>query len=321
MRDGEILNFSAFMTELADCTDRAAPADFRQAALKALQRHIDFAAAIWGSAAIGTGLAFREVMMVGLPESAIAEVEAGASADPRLLHVLSTPGTSVAYSIGAADPEIMQVQMARYGVKHIMSTAFFDAELGIATGIVLLGSDTAPPFDEPARQFMEAAFGHLLRCWSENQIRALEREIAAAAGLANHAAASYHGVVSAAQEGFLVLFRCEWPGWHGPLLPDPVRALLSGPDSGRFTGQKVVLTVRHGHDVSLLLIRERVVADELRAREREVASLCAGGASYREIADVLGFAPATARNHIAAVHRRLGVSRNSEISALLAAAR
>lgn len=321
MLNGEITNFSAFMTDLADFTDRAEPANFRQQALGALQQHVGFVAAIWGSAAIGAGLAFREVVMVGLPESAINEVEAGASADPRLLSVLGAPGTSVAYSVGDDDPEIMQVQMARYGVRHIMSTAFFDAELGLASGIVLLGADSAPPFDEAARQFMEAAFGHLLRCWSENQIRALSREIATAAGLSSHAAASHHGVVSAAQEGFLALFRREWPGWRGPLLPDAVRGLLLGPEGGRYLGADIVLSIRHGHDVTLLLIRERVLADDLRPRERAVAQLCAGGASYRDIAEALGIAPATARNHIAAVHRRLGVNRNSEISALLAAAR
>ena len=321
MSDGEILNFSAFIAELAECTERAPPTEFRQAALAALKRHVEFTAAIWGSAAIGAGLAFREVVLTGLPQTAIAEVEAGASVDPRLLSVLGAPGTSMAYSVGVDDPELMQVQMARYGVKHIMSTAFFDAELGLASGIVLLGAEAALPFDAAAQRFMEAAFGHLLRCWSENQIRALGREIAAAAGLSSHAAASHHGVVSAAQEGFLALFRREWPGWHGPVLPDAVRGLLLGPEGGRHTGEQIVLSVRHGHDVSLLLIRERVVADDLRPRERAVAQLCAGGATYRDIAKTLGIAPATARNHIAAVHRRLGVSRNSEISALLAAAR
>ena len=119
MSDGDILDFSAFMTRLAECTERAEPAEFRQDALRALQQHVGFVAAIWGSAAIGAGLAFREVVMVGLPESAIAEVEAGASADPRLLRVLGDPGTCIAYSVGAEDPEIMQVQMARYGVRHI----------------------------------------------------------------------------------------------------------------------------------------------------------------------------------------------------------
>jgi hypothetical protein len=74
MSNGEILNFSAFMTSLADCTESAAPADFRQQALLALQEHVAFAAAILGSAAIGAGLAFRAVVVTGLPASHVADV-------------------------------------------------------------------------------------------------------------------------------------------------------------------------------------------------------------------------------------------------------
>jgi DNA-binding CsgD family transcriptional regulator len=60
--------------------------------------------------------------------------------------------------------------------------------------------------------------------------------------------------------------------------------------------------------------------DDLTARERRVAELSARGLTYRDIASVLGLAPATARNHLAAVHRRLGVTRNSEVASLLATA-
>ena len=320
MTESHLLEFSSFIAELADCTERAAPTEFRRQAAEVLGKHIEFAAAIWGSAAIGAGLAFHEVSIFGLPDSAIAEAEVGASADPRLLAVLSAPGTSFSYSVSESDPEVMQTQMARHGLKHIMSTAFFDATLGMASGIVLMGADTAPAFSELERQFMEAAFPHLLRCWSENQIRSLSRETSAVARAPRHSAASHHGIVVAAEEGFLALFQREWPGWSGPLLPDTVREVLLGPEAGRYVGETVVLSVRHGHDVSLLLIRERVVADDLRPRERTVAELCASGLSYREIAETLGIALATARNHIASVHRRLGVSRNSEISALLAEA-
>jgi DNA-binding CsgD family transcriptional regulator len=136
-----------------------------------------------------------------------------------------------------------------------------------------------------------------------------------------HAAVSHHGILTAVDEDFLPLFRLEWPDWHGPLLPEAVRRLLAGGDAGRLPGRHVMLSVRHGADVSLLQIRRRVIADDLSPRERAVAELAAGGASYRDIAAALSIAPATARNHIAAVHRRLGVSRNAAIAALLAQAR
>lgn len=73
-------------------------------------------------------------------------------------------------------------------------------------------------------------------------------------------------------------------------------------------------------DTALVVVRQRSVVDDLTARERAVAELCAQGLTFRDIASWLGLAPTTARNHLAAVHRRLGVTRNSEVASLLAMA-
>jgi DNA-binding CsgD family transcriptional regulator len=317
----DLLAFSGFLADAAALAAKAAPTTFRQDVLELLRPHIAFDAAIWGTAAIGSELSFHEVVLIGLTEDALTEIEAGASADPRLLQVLGSPGTTMAYSVDPDDPPTLRLSMARHGIKHIMSTADFDAELGLANGIVLLRAETSVAFDDLARQLMEATFPHLTRGWSETQINALRAEIAASIGLPRYAAASHHGILVAAEDYFLQLFRLEWAGWKGPLLPETVRGLLLGPGGGRHVGERIVLSIRHGQDVSLLQIRERVAVDDLRPREREVAELCAGGASYREIAVALNIAPSTARNHLAAVHKRLGVSRNTEVSALLAAAR
>jgi DNA-binding NarL/FixJ family response regulator len=58
-------------------------------------------------------------------------------------------------------------------------------------------------------------------------------------------------------------------------------------------------------------------ADRLTPRQLEVARLRAAGKDYRTIAAALGVAPATARNHIAAIHATLNVQKNSEIGMLL----
>ena len=86
-------------------------------------------------------------------------------------------------------------------------------------------------------------------------------------------------------------------------------------------GRRIVIHAKIAVDTTLIVARERSVVDELAARERAVAELCAQGLNYREIAARLEVAPATARNHFAAVHRRLGVTRNSEVAGLLAMAR
>jgi DNA-binding CsgD family transcriptional regulator len=316
----DIFAFSGFIADLTALAARACPAAFRTDALQLLRSQVGFSAAIWGTAGIGAGLSFREVLLFDLPTEAVGAIESSASADPRLMQVLGSPGVAHAYSISAHDPPALRAEVERWDIGHIMSIAAFDAELGLANGIVLLRPTSRGEFRDRDRIALEAGFPHLLRTWAENQIHALQREIDAGSGQPRYAAISHHGILAAADDEFLRLFRLEWPNWRGPLLPDAVRGLLLAEDAARICGQCTILTVRHGHDVSLLQIRLRVVADDLRPRERAVAELCAQGASYRDIAVALGIAPATARNHIAAVHRRLGVNRNAAIASLLAQA-
>ena len=55
------------------------------------------------------------------------------------------------------------------------------------------------------------------------------------------------------------------------------------------------------------MLRERIAADELTAREREVLELLAGGLSNRDIGDRLGIAEKTVRIHMTHIFDKLGV--------------
>lgn len=60
-------------------------------------------------------------------------------------------------------------------------------------------------------------------------------------------------------------------------------------------------------------------ADELTAREREIAMLAAGGLRSREIAERLVVSVRTVDNHLQRAYRKLGVSRRDELAAVLRA--
>lgn len=64
----------------------------------------------------------------------------------------------------------------------------------------------------------------------------------------------------------------------------------------------------------------RMAPDGLSPRELQVARLVAGGRSAKEVARLLGIAPATARNHLQRVHARLGSHSASELAVRLAGA-
>jgi DNA-binding CsgD family transcriptional regulator len=77
-----------------------------------------------------------------------------------------------------------------------------------------------------------------------------------------------------------------------------------------------------------LLMQARDVIDRsvtgngaLSAREAEVGSLVALGHTHREIGALLFISPKTVEHHVAAIRRKLGVTRRVELLAALAALR
>jgi DNA-binding CsgD family transcriptional regulator len=59
------------------------------------------------------------------------------------------------------------------------------------------------------------------------------------------------------------------------------------------------------------------VADELTAREREIALLAAGGLRSRDIAERLVVSVRTVDNHLQRAYRKLGVSRREDLASLM----
>jgi DNA-binding CsgD family transcriptional regulator len=287
---------------------------FRREALTRLRACVPFRFAIWGEATVSDRLQLLEPQLLGLEPSQLPDVEQAATLDPRLNLVLGSPGRAHAYSIAPTDPDALRTVCARIGVGHVMSIANFQPIAGVASGIVLVRSADQPPFETADREFVEAAFPHLVSGWTNSQIHGL----LVAAGLAPrrplYAAAVREGCLVAAEPGFLDMLREEWPHWSGPVLPaDVMRA------TGAYLGERVRVELLVADQPGLLLAtaRARMDADRLTPRQLEVARLRAAGKDYRTIAAALGVAPATARNHIAAIHATLNVQKNSEIGMLL----
>jgi DNA-binding CsgD family transcriptional regulator len=114
--------------------------------------------------------------------------------------------------------------------------------------------------------------------------------------------------------------RLWWPTAvpSSAFLPAPVlRALRAGRAWGLPGGRHSL----HGHAEPqggyLLRIRTTSTVDRLTSREREIASLFARGQSYKAIADVLGLAPATVRNHLQKLYVKLEISTRAELIELL----
>ncbi len=321
MSENPLHALSALIIWVQANSQDGASATFRRDAIERLKTQIGFDQAIWAEAVISEGLSLRKAQLHNIEERARADFERAASADPRLPTVLGAPGRAHAYSVRPDDPELYRELVAEIDIGHFISICHFDAILGVASGVVLFGARNRGPFTEEQRQFVEAAFPHLMAGWTRAQVVELEREARASQAFPRFSAVCRGSTLDAAEPEFLALMRTEWPDWVGPRLPDALLDPRTGAAQAVHVGKRIVTHAKVAVDTTLIVARERSVVDELTARERAVAELCAQGFNYREIAAQLKVAPATARNHFAAVHRRLGVTRNSEVAGLLAMAR
>ena len=67
-----------------------------------------------------------------------------------------------------------------------------------------------------------------------------------------------------------------------------------------------------------LTLRRLTQVDMLSPREREVARALSDGHSHKEVARLLGLAPATVRNQTQSIYQKLGVDNRASLSAMLA---
>ena len=101
------------------------------------------------------------------------------------------------------------------------------------------------------------------------------------------------------------------------MLPRPLRDALLLEACKRYSGEHVFVAVLEVEDLLFIKVREKLPADALSARERIVARHVAEGLTYKEIAARLDISPATVRNHIQAIYRRLGIHSNAELATQL----
>lgn len=311
---------SAFIVWVQTNGELGASTVFRRNALRKLESQVRFDQAIWAEALISNQLSLRSAQLHNIKEVVRSDFERAAYADPRLPAVLGAPGRAHAYSVRPDDPAAYRDLVARIDVGHFISICQFDPILGVATGVVLFSSPDREPFSDEQRSFVEAVFPHLMSGWSRCQIVELERSARASQSLPRFSAACRGLTIEAAEQEFLSLMRMEWPSWIGPRLPASLVDTAGSVVPPVYLGKRIVIYAKAAVDTTLIVARKRSVADDLTARERSVAELCAQGFTYRDIASRLSLAPATARNHLAAVHRRLAVTRNSEVASLLAMA-
>jgi DNA-binding CsgD family transcriptional regulator len=144
-------------------------------------------------------------------------------------------------------------------------------------------------------------------------------EESAASPRSGHATilSTHSGQLHAVGKGAIRLLQQEWLQWLPPMLPSALMHQLGSGTQRRFMGQAITIQASVRGEMLCLDIALRRDADRLTPAEDRVARLAAGGLQYKEIAREIRIAPATVRNQLQAVYRKLGVTNKTALAAAL----
>ncbi len=295
---------------------REAPAaGFQDAAFEAMKGLIRFDAGYWGGGREPVeAVVMHYQHLHRLPsEEMIATFEKAKTLPAHvkfITHCVINAGKAQAFDTHEAGVDDFY---GPFGVDQVVTLYQHDADLGLYHVISLYRSGKER-FTEQERLLFESAVPHLLDAWRESKLLHLSGVDRDASPLTPAAALlDKEGVVHFARPAFVELLRQEWPDWRGPFVPEAMRRM----QDGTFTGERVAVRFIPQKNFFLAVLRKKGPLDQLTARELEVAKQLARGESHKEIARDLAIAPATARNHIARIHAKLGSSKGTQVAAML----
>jgi len=285
---------------------------FKDTALAAIRAHLPFETAGWGTFAITPqGAHVHSVHLLGLPMQMMADYEAVKQHDSLSARALAQPGTTFNVSVGRTRWRLhadMVRHVRKWGLDHSLGTVFIDPALQLCNAVSLYRSAAQPAFSAAERLLKQRLMMHLVEAWNLNALMFCEQPVPDTERR-TLALVDREGMIYNADPGLQALLQTEFSGWSGPRLPAAMAAVLCNSASAAFRGRHLAAVVVRMLDDGLRLVRVRPIsrADDLSAREREVAARFAHGHSHKEIAQALGISPATVRNQLQNAYLKLCV--------------
>ena len=296
-------------------------AEFKERTLAALDMAIPFHSGVWASGAYSSNTMHSVALVNHGPDMLIDYVMHWQESDFVRAAVVGKPfkahRNEDVMPLAEYHKSPIYLQFSRpAGLEHALGIVHADLATDLGELLFLFRNDPARPFTENDARRLELLLPHLVTAWRQRQaLHRYEAGNPAEFQTSGQAVIDDQGLLCAVETRFSELLREAFPNWKGPRLPvDAVRALRT--ETAR--AGSLEFRVTRGEGRHLISVR-RLGGDSLTAAETKVARLFAQGRSNREIAAGLGVSPATVRNQLASIYRKLDIHSKAELAHLFPA--
>ena len=292
---------------------------FKERTLSALSAMIPFASGVWASGVYSSNTMHSVALLRQPPDMLLAYAMRWQEEDFVRAAALASPGQAFrnedVADLDAYHRSSIYLEFSKpSGIEHILSVVHADLETDLGEILCLFRDDPQRPFTDGERSILETLLPHLVTAWRQRQaLHRYESGGQAEVSVGGHAVVDDKGMLQTVEARLSSLLRGVWPNWNGPLLPaEAARVLREG--SVRVAGLEVRIVPGQGRH--LLSVR-KLGDDGLTLAETKVARLFADGGSNRAVAAQLGVSPATVRNQLASIYRKLDIHSKAELARLI----
>lgn len=310
-----IASFSRFITEMNDRTREADAEELARWAVEELSQTIGFDAAWYGWAKLRPeGVEVYANATLNLPEGFYDYWRTMADQDLLARYMIENPGKVAIYDRKQPrQTDGMASLSDKFGLRR-MTTAM-NGHYGDYASFYISSYRVG---SEAERDYLQCAV---------DQLSAAMKLTSAEPGRPDRPGtvtilASENGIGLLGLNALRAQFGEVWPRWTGDHLPEQLARLIGTPGQHILPDRDLVVTVEsaprfQGMGLRRLTLRRLTRIDMLTPREREVARALSDGHSHKEVARLLGLAPATVRNQTQSIYSKLGIDNRASLCTML----
>lgn len=322
---------NSFLLDIYDGAQQCGPSDFNEYALDELKKIIHFDSAGVANFAVTPdekiviqSLHLRSVnverfrdrsLTVGVEK--LSRNGTLSSRDSVATNAFAQRGKSVIVDIAEkfSNPDILNY-CRKYETAHTLSFVSGKSMNGVISGISLWRATRKNSYQEKHGHAATLVMPHIFQAMSINR-RLATAPVAGSPGTTT-ALASLDGHLYFIEPETIRLLQLEWKQWSPPLLPRSLMDSLKRNKEQVFVGVSICMRASvQGNMICLRIAAKENQKMGLTTAEYRVAKLAVEGLPYKEIAKQLEVSPATIRNQLHAVYRKLGVSNKTALAAVL----